>query len=290
MCIPVFLNKMKKKKSSIIILLPFLILVVFYELIPLFQLLLGSFFNPKNKTITLEYYIRIFTTPLYKQALINSIRISLISSVVGMGVAFLGVIASYEKKSKIKKILYLILNMTSNFSGIPLAFAFMILMGNTGVLTLLLKKTSLPFWSDFNLYSGTGLVVVYIYFQIPLATLLLMPSFLVLKKEWKESAQLMGASNLIYWIKIGIPNLLPSLLGTFSVLIANSLAAYATAYALILNNYALLSLQISSKFKGDVRVDKQMGGALAMVLILLMFVTIATNNYFTKYRKGHLKL
>jgi putative spermidine/putrescine transport system permease protein len=280
---------MKKKKSYAVMLLPFLILVIFYELIPLFQLLIGSFFNPQNGAITLDYYIRIFSTPLYQQALINSIRISLISSFVGMCVAFLGVIASYEKQSKVKKMLYLILNMTSNFSGIPLAFAFMILMGNTGVLTLLLKNSGIPLWNNFNLYSGTGLIVVYIYFQIPLATLLLMPSFLILKKEWKESAKLMGASNLMYWIKIGIPNLLPSLLGTFSVLIANSLAAYATAYALILNNYALLSLQISSKFKGDVRVDKQMGGALAMVLILLMFVAIITNNHFVKRKKAHLK-
>ena len=65
-------------------------------------------------------------------------------------------------------------------------------------------------------------------------------------------------------------------------LFANALAAYATAYALILNNYALLSLQISSKFKGDVKIDKQMGGALAVVLILFMVLSTLFNNYLTR--------
>ena len=93
---------------------------------------------------------------------------------------------------------------------------------------------------------------------------------------------ILKADGFHYWTRIGIPNLLPSILGTLSVLFANALAAYATAYALILNNYALLALQISSKFKGDVRIDKQMGGALAVVLIFLMVLATSINNYLIK--------
>ena len=62
-------------------------------------------------------------------------------------------------------------NMTSNFSGVPLAFAFIILLGFNGALTLLLKQAGLI--GDFNLYSKSGLILVYSYFQIPLGVLLL---------------------------------------------------------------------------------------------------------------------
>lgn len=56
-------------------------------------------------------------------------------------------------------------NMTSNFAGVPLAFAFIILLGFNGALTLLLKQAG---WiDDFNLYSKTGLIILYTYFQIP---------------------------------------------------------------------------------------------------------------------------
>ena len=75
------------------------------------------------------------------------------------------------------------------------------------------------------------LLLCYIYFQIPLATLLLIPAFDGLKKEWREAVALLGGSETVYWLKVGLPNLLPSILGTFSVLFANAVAAYATAYA-----------------------------------------------------------
>ena len=57
-------------------------------------------------------------------------------------------------------------NMTSNFAGVPLAFAFIILMGANGMLTLMLERFGLL--ENFNLYSRTGLIVIYTWFQIPL--------------------------------------------------------------------------------------------------------------------------
>ena len=40
--------------------------------------------------------------------------------------------------------------------------------------------------------------------------------------------------------------------------------------------------RITSKYKGDVEIDRATGGALAVVLILLMVVATLINNYFTK--------
>lgn len=275
---------MKKSKlnRNYLALVPFLIAVVAYELIPLIQLVINSFQSKTTGGFSLENFQKIFTTPLYTSSIINSVRISFVSAVIGIVVAFIVGKAYHEVSKKWQKGLTMVLNMTSNFSGVPLAFAFMILMGNTGVLTLIGKHMNIGWLADFNLYSGNGLVIIYIYFQVPLATLLLLPTFLGLRKEWEEAAAILQANSFQYWLKVGIPNLLPGILGTLTVLFSNALAAYATAYALILNNYALLALQISSKFKGDVRIDKQMGGALAVVLIILMLICTLLNNYITK--------
>lgn len=262
------------------VLLPFLIVVCLYEVLPLLQLMFNSLKDEKTGGWTLANYIRIFTTPLYQASVINSIRISLISALVGICVAFIGAKCYHDAGEQYQNFFTMVLNMTSNFSGVPLTFGFMILLGNTGVLTLIARE--MGFMKDFNLYSGNGLTLIYIYFQIPLATLLLIPAFLGLKKEWREAAALLQCGSVCYWIKIGIPNLLTSILGTLSVLFSNALAAYATAYALLLSNYALLPLQISSKFKGDVRINKELGGALSVVMICLMVVATLLNNYLTK--------
>lgn len=274
-----------KINRNYLAIVPFVLVVIAYELLPLFELFINSI--QKDGVWSIENYVRIATTTLYQMAVWNSVRISFIASCLGIVVAFFVAKAYYEVSGTWKKSMTMILNMTSNFTGLPLTFAFMILMGNTGVLTLLGQQYGIPILKDFDLYTGNGLTLIFVYFQIPLATLLLLPTFLTLKKEWKEAASLMQTSNIAYWWHVAIPNLLPGILGTLSVLFANSLAAYATAYALVQNNYALLALQISSKFKGDVSIDKELGGALAMVLILLMVLATVFNNVVTKkYAKG----
>lgn len=261
---------------------PFFVVVALFELAPLAQLAIDSVIGRDSEALGLENYIRIFTTPLYTQSIWNSVWISLVSAVVGIIVAFLAARFCYDASPRVRNAFTMILNMMSNFSGVPLAFAFMILMGNAGVLTLIGQKFGIPFLADFNLYGADGLVLMYIYFQIPLATLLLIPAFAGIRKEWREAAIILKASTFDYWFKIVIPNLMPSILGTLSVLFSNALAAYATAYALVMNNYALLALQITSRFKGDVQTDAATGGALAMVLIALMVACTLLNNYFTR--------
>ncbi len=273
---------MKNKHIGYLALLPFAVVVILYELLPLLQLVYSSLIGKESESFGLENFIKIFTTPLYQQAIINSVKISLISAIIGIIVAFIGARFATESSAKVKNAFTMLLNMTSNFSGVPLAFAFMVLMGNTGVLTILAQEHNIPFLSSFDLYSGNGLMLLYIYFQIPLSTLLLIPAFSGIRPEWRQAAMLLNAGPLDYWFRIAIPNLLPSILGTLSVLFANALAAYASAYALVSNNYALLALQITSKYKGDVEIDRATGGALAVVLILLMVIATLINNYFTK--------
>lgn len=273
---------MKNKYIGYLALLPFAIVVLLYEVLPLLQLVYSSLIGKESEAFGLENFIKVFTTPLYQQAIINSIKISIISAIIGIIVAFIGARFATDSTPRVQNTFTMLLNMMSNFSGVPLAFAFMVLMGNTGVLTLLAKDYNIPFFSSFDLYSGNGLMLMYIYFQIPLATLLIIPAFAGIRPEWRQAAMLLNASPFDYWFRIAIPNLLPSLLGTLSVLFANALAAYASAYALVSNNYALLALQITSKYKGDVEIDRATGGALAVVLILLMVIATLINNYFTK--------
>jgi putative spermidine/putrescine transport system permease protein len=268
----------QNKKTVLLALVPFFVLIILFELVPLITVIVRSFFPQGEVGFTLQNYTDIFSKKLYRDAVINSIQISAISSLIGMVIAFLGAKAAHSATDKTKNAFMSVLNMTSNFAGIPLAFAFIILMGNVGVLVMLGKTLGLEWLANFDLYSYNGLLLTYIYFQVPLATLLLMPAFDGLKKEWRESVSLMGGSGFYYWFRVGIPNLLPSILGTISMLFANAIAAYATAYALLAGNYSLLPIRISEQFVGDVVQHKEFGSALAVVLILLMVAATSLNN------------
>lgn len=270
-----------KKNLYFLALLPFLIVVILFEVVPLITIIFNSFMPRDAFGFTLEHYKTIFTKLMYQQAIKNSIIISVVSSFFGIIIAFLGGMSAYNigSKSKLHKAFLTILNMTSNFAGVPLAFAYMIILGNSGIMVQVGKQFGINALANYNLYTSSGLNMIYVYFQIPLATLLLFPAFAGVRKEWKEASSLMGASTAYYWRKIGIPVLLPSILGTVSVLFANALAAYATAYALLMNNYSLLPIAISGMFVGDVTQQKEMGGALSVVMMLLMLLAMGINNY-----------
>lgn len=277
---------MNKKKTYLLALIPFLVLCILFELIPIIYTIVRSFV-PEGEDIgfTFANYINIFTKPLYQKAIVNSLIISVLSSIIGLIIAFIGAKAVHETKGKLNNIFMSILNMVSNFSGIPLAFAYIIMFGNVGVMTMIGSNYGIEFLANFPLYSVWGLLLIYVYFQIPLSTLLLIPAFDAIRKEWKESNALLGGTNFTFWTKIGVPILMPSILSTFSVLFANALAAYASAYALLMNNISLLPIRLSEQFVGDLVQRPEFGSAIAVVLIAFMIVAILIQNKLT-LKKG----
>lgn len=282
------LNLMKKKTYIYLLaLVPFLIVAMLYEIVPLITVIVKSFQPDGGTGFTLENYQSVFSKLLYQKAIINSIKISLTSAVAGIIIAFLGARAAHQHQGKLNHVFMTVLNMVSNFAGIPLAFAYMILLGNAGLVVNIGKELGINALSTYNLYTMDGMSLIYIYFQIPLSTLLLIPAFDGVQKQWKEACTLLGGTPGIFWRKVGIPVLMPSILGTFSVLFANALAAYATIYALMMDNIALLPVQIAGCFTGEVKIRAGLGGALSVVMMAIMVIMILiTNGLSRRFQKG----
>lgn len=282
------LNLMKKKTYIYLLaLVPFLIVAMLYEIVPLITVIVKSFQPDGGTGFTLENYQAVFSKLLYQKAIINSIKISLTSAVAGIIIAFLGARAAHQHQGKLNHVFMTVLNMVSNFAGIPLAFAYMILLGNAGLVVNIGKELGINALSTYNLYTMNGMSLIYIYFQIPLSTLLLIPAFDGVQKQWKEACTLLGGTPGIFWRKVGIPVLMPSILGTFSVLFANALAAYATIYALMMDNIALLPVQIAGCFTGEVKIRAGLGGALSVVMMAIMVIMILiTNGLSRRFQKG----
>ena len=263
---------------ALLCLLPFAIVFIVFQVAPLAWVAVHSLINADTWSLT--NYSKIFASRFYLQAIQHSLQIAFWSSVIGMLVAVLGSYSLRQVDSKLRDFVMAFSNMTSNFAGVPLAFAFIILLGFNGTLTLLLKQSGVI--SDFNLYSKTGLIVLYSYFQIPLGVLLLHPAFDALRADWRESAALLGASPWQFWRHIGLPVLTPALLGTFVILLANALGAYATVYALTTGNFNVLPIRIAAMVAGDITLDPNMGSALAMILVGLMLVITAAQQWLLK--------
>ena len=86
--------------------------------------------------------------------------------------------------------------------------------------------------------------------------------------EIEEAAYLMGASRFVFWRRIGLPILAPSLLSAFLLLFANAMGTYATAWALVGGSANLVTIRIGELTAGDVFSDPNLADALAMLLVV----------------------
>ena len=118
-------------------------------------------------------------------------------------------------------------------------------------------------------------------------TLLLLPTVDKVRREWKEAARLMNAGSIRFWLQVGIPVMMPGILGTFNMLFANAVAAYATPYLLINNSIALLPIKIVDMFVGDIRQRPELGSALSLVLLGIVVLEICLSNLVKRhFEKG----
>ncbi len=85
---------------------------------------------------------------------------------------------------------------------------------------------------------------------------------------------------------MALPVLAPALLGTFILLFANSMGAYASAYALTSGNYNLLTIRIASMVAGDLFLEPELAAALS-VLLMGLLALIAWANHLLLRRVRH---
>ncbi|TQR38205.1 ABC transporter permease subunit [Lysinibacillus sphaericus] len=268
---------MISKRQTVAWLSPFLVLVLLFFLVPLLYMLITSFQNSDG--FTFAQYRTVLTNDYILQGFTNSITLSVISAVIALIVTLFAVYALMRFSEPVREKILILTNLTSNFSGIPLAFAFIVLLGNSGLFTLLFDKWGIDTFSSFSLYSWGGLLLIYIYFQLPLALMLLYPIYDGIQQQWKDAAALLGASTWQFWVKIGIPVMLPGIVGTFSVLFANAMGAYASAYALTSSNYNLVAIRIGSLIKGDIFAQPELASAIAVILAVTMVTAMLLSEW-----------
>ncbi|MHA6493963.1 ABC transporter permease [Pseudomonas borbori] len=266
------------KWLPLLCLVPFAVFFIAFQIAPLVWVAINSLNSAEGWG--LANFSKVISSKFYLQAIKHSLQIAFWSSLFGMAIAILGSYSLHQVDSKLRDFVMAFSNMTSNFAGVPLAFAFIILLGFNGALTLLLIKIGLI--ESFNLYSKNGLIVLYTYFQIPLGVLLLYPAFDALREDWRESAALLGAGTWAFWRHIGLPVLTPALLGTFVILLANALGAYATVYYLTTGNFNVMPIRIAGLVSGDISLDPNLASALAMILVGLMAVITVAHQLLLK--------
>jgi putative spermidine/putrescine transport system permease protein len=250
--------------------LPFIAFSILFLILPTLSLMAQAFIGQDGQFTFGN--IAGLARPQVISAYVISIRVSAASALLGalLGLLIALAIIRGGLPKWLRATVTTFSGVASNFAGIPLAFAFVATLGPLGMITVIFRTVGLDFYrSGFNLLSFWGLTVTYLYFQIPLMILIIAPAVDGLRREWSEAAQTLGASSWQFWRMVGLPVLWPNLLGTLSLLFANSFGAIATAYALTGSSLNIVPILLYAQIGGDVLHDPGLGAALALGMVVI---------------------
>jgi putative spermidine/putrescine transport system permease protein len=252
---------------------PFLIFCAMFELIPTVALLLGSVGGVERHSF--EWIGKVFTNPIFQKSIVNSLLLAVVSSLLG---AILGTAIGYAitrtRRDRVRRALVALASLSSNAGGISLGFAFITILGSAGMITILLRQFGIDLLSFFSIYSVIGLIVVYLYFQVPLMIVLMLPAFAALKADWAEASASLGGTGRDFWRRVGIPVLMPSIVAGTVLLFVSSMGAYATAQALIGSRINLMTIQISILRRGEILYQPAQADAMATVLLAMVALSV----------------
>jgi putative spermidine/putrescine transport system permease protein len=258
---------------------PFFVVAFLFLLWPAYSIVLQAFVTETGQ-FTLDNVASLAQTQ-YASAFLTSTGLSLVTALIGgvIGTALAYAISVLPRPRFLKSAITTFSGVAAQFGGVPLAFAFVATIGSAGFITQALQGVGIDLYgSGFSLLSFTGLVVVYLYFQIPLMVIVIAPAIEGLKDEWREAAASLGATNVTYWWRIGIPLLLPAFVGGVVLLFANSFAAYATAQVLTSGSVNLVPIQIGFFIQGNVvSGSEQFGFALTLGMIVIVTIALVVN-------------
>lgn len=258
---------------------PFALYVLLFLAVPAI-LAVGSGFFTNAGAFTFAN-LAAFANPQILGAFWSSIWVSAVTAVIGavIGAVVCFAIMGTKPDGVLRSVVDSASSVLAQFGGIMLAFAFIATIGANGLITQWLVSLGLvsnPL-NDFHnngvlIYQVPGLVIPYLYFQVPLMVLTFLPAMEGLKKTWGEANATLGGTRFTYWTRIGMPILAPAFFGSLILLFANSFSSYATAAALI-SQGGIIPLTIRQQLTSETVVGvANVAGVLALGMVVVMIV------------------
>ncbi len=218
---------------------------------------------------------RVFADPIFWQGLKGTLVLGtcapLASLVVGTMVAM-----HLARLSERARTLYLfVISLPLTFSGLIVAYGFILVFGRAGFVTLLLAEVGFdPAVIGGFIYSPIGLGVAYSYYLIPRVVLVVLPALANFDVSQLAAARSLGASLPRAQLDILLPQILPSLIAAFCLTAAVAIGAYGTALALVGTQVNILPLVLYSKIS-ETGSDFPAAAALSVILMGICCSVIA---------------
>jgi putative spermidine/putrescine transport system permease protein len=209
---------------------------------------------------------RVFDNPLFWSGLAGSATLTLTASCFSLAVGFAVALHLSRLSPGLRGALQFLIALPLTFSGLIVAYGFILTYGRAGFVTQLLGMVGVdPVAFSRILYSPVGLAFASSYYLIPRVVMLLLPVMLNFDRAQLTAAESLGATRRQAIVDVLIPQILPTAFTAFCLISAVVFGAYGTALALVGTRLNIVPLQLYSLIS-ETGSDFAAAAALSLIL------------------------
>ena len=268
-----------KKNKSILLSTPYIVFMVVFTLIPLGVVGYYALTDPSTGAFSLK---NIQDLGMYLPDLGHSIGYSLISALICL---LLGYPVAYyiaHRSPVMQKFLYMLVMLPMCMSFLLRTLAWVGLLQNTGIINNILSAVGI---GRVQLIRTPGAVVLgMVYNYLPYMILPLYATIVKIDHRLVEAAEDLGCNTLQVFGRVILPLSVPGIFSGITMVFVPAVSTFYISHKLGGTDTVLIGDVIERQFKqGN---NPNLGAALSLVLMLLVFVCTGIMNRFGGNEEG----
>ncbi|MCC7276259.1 MAG: ABC transporter permease subunit [Alphaproteobacteria bacterium] len=234
-------------------------------------------------------FARVLGDPVFWRGLIGSLMLAATAATVSLAVGAAVALHLSRLGERTRLMLQFLIALPLTFSGLIVAYGFILAFGRAGFVTMLLAEVGVdPAAFAGFIYGPAGLAFAYAYYLVPRVVMLLLPVLVNFDQAQIAAAESLGAPRWRALADVLVPQVLPTALSAWCLVAAVAFGAYGTALALVGTQVNILPLLLYSKIS-EGGSDFPAAAALSLVLMAACTLVMAAAEAFAASREtsGH---
>ena len=263
-----------RQSAWLLLILPGVIFVTVFMLIPLFSILISTF--SADGAFSLDNYGKLIQSVYFQQVFGRSVRLSLLSTGLCALLGFPGAyyISRYSKRKGMMMALAVFPMFTS---PVIRSFSWMVILGRKGIVNQFLVNIGLFARPQSLLYNEFSMTVGFVQLFLPQMILSLLGVMDSIPQDLTEAAGSLGATRFVAFLRVVFPLSVSGLVTGAVLVFTGCMTAYTTPQLLGATDTQVLSTMVY-QYAMSLR-DWAQASAVAMVMIL---VTMLVSGVFNR--------
>ena len=247
--------------------IPYAVFMALFVVFPLLLIIYYAFTDPVTGKLSLNNFVDFFSINANLTALFLSFALAILTTALCLIIAY--------------PVAYILARTNMNKNGVMLLLFILPMWINFVLRTAAMKELlySIGMFKSNNL-SFVNTLIGMVYDYLPFTILPIYTVLAKMDKSYEEASSDLGATKTQTFLKVTLPLSMPGIVSAITMVLLPTTTSYVISDTLGNGNITIIGKLIENQF--STMFNWNMGSAIAMVLLVLIFITMFVSGKFSK--------